>query len=324
MGSGLLLEAAACRWRRLWRVVDPVAQMQYPVVPAFGKELLALLPDPYSSYTYAATAARAATVLRANAAQLQRLTQSAAKAFDWAERQPRDSFASRTLINAVRDRRNLAAAELLRLTGSAQYRDVFAETTCLKTSANAYKGGADGFDQREAVFVYVRLPEASVDVQLRQAALVALKNDADQAMAITQGNAWGLCGEAGSPAFYSTQAVQSLLHGHYILKNEAYLKWRDHARELCSRRQPGQYQLRHRAGMAVGAEPDASVYPPDAAAHAPWAGGARRGGSARPGVMDDPTIKDAIAPLCQRSLDQWPAADACWMFMSPSRHVITR
>ena len=144
--------------------------------------IFAYAPCVWSSYVYAGVAARAARVLEplrpALAAVYRR---SALRAMEWAERElPRR--AGRNDPHAVRDARNLAAAELFRLTGEPRWIELFAATTSLA------KPGADLFvwqdhDQGEAAWVIVRTRRPGVDGALREHCRRAILKEADERVA---------------------------------------------------------------------------------------------------------------------------------------------
>lgn len=151
--------------------------------PRFGEaswqesqEVLVYAPGIWSSYLYAAAAARTAYMLRGLKHDLVPVYQrSAAKAWRWAERNgPRKSKHA----FQVRDARNYAAAALYRLTGEEAYHKAFRETTVLNNPrAEIYRWNK--VDQREANWLYIDTHRPSVDTQLQDNCRSALLREAD-------------------------------------------------------------------------------------------------------------------------------------------------
>jgi len=103
-------------------------------------------PDPWSSYEYASAAAKAAYVLQTYDPTLAAVYRdSALRAMVWAEANP-----LAVGQDQLTDSRNLAAAELYRLTGDSQWHDVFLESslyTAPRSNINDH--------QYDAAFVYL-------------------------------------------------------------------------------------------------------------------------------------------------------------------------
>jgi endoglucanase len=150
-------------------------------------------PDPESSLIYAASAGKLARALAACDAQLSATyAASARRAWDWAVansesflttriEEPRRAAASETL----RNRRNLAAFELWRLSGSDQFHKEFLTTTVLGRDGNP-------MEQHKAVISYARLPDGQGDAAVRDAARRWIVQMADTALAFADGNAFGV------------------------------------------------------------------------------------------------------------------------------------
>ena len=122
--------------------------------------VMAYAPDIWTSYMYAGVAARAAHTLRRYDEQLANTYRdSALRAMAYAESNyPQYVAAGYTgdLQHYVKDERNLAALELYRLTGDAQWHDLFLSTTIF-SNANAEASVYSYHDQRAAAFLYARL-----------------------------------------------------------------------------------------------------------------------------------------------------------------------
>lgn len=108
-------------------------------------------PDPWCSYLYAATAARAADVLREYDAKLATdYRESGERAYRWAvANEP--NFQRPKMMFAIRDAKNLAAIELFRLTKSPEYLATF-EATTVFTKPDLEPDAWMEHDQDEAAF----------------------------------------------------------------------------------------------------------------------------------------------------------------------------
>lgn len=152
--------------------------------------VFAYAPDVWSTYLYAATAARVAVLLgrlgHEDRASLYR--GSALKAMAWAEATlPTLDYPEP--IPAVRDARNLAAADCFRLTGDAAFQDLFAATTLVKEvrSQSAWKS----HDQAEAIWAYLRTEGDGRDAVLVERCRALLLADAETALRVQDRRAFG-------------------------------------------------------------------------------------------------------------------------------------
>jgi endoglucanase len=192
-----------------------------------SQTVLAYAPDHWSSYIYAGVAARTAFVLKMlkkdETASL--WEESAVRAMKWAEAEY-ERWMKSPEYTKVRDRtksavvieRNLAAAELLRLTNDKQWNQVYISTQNI--SAN----------RTEAAFIYARLDKSVVDKKAQQIALKNLKAEADSLVKLSENNAFGITnGSAGRPisgysSTYSTPASATLVRAHFLTGDPRYLK----------------------------------------------------------------------------------------------------
>ena len=139
-------------------------------------DVLAYAPDVWSSYVYAGVAAQAARWLAAHDSALGAVyRESALRAMVWAEKEYGDRP---SYPHEVRDDRNLAAAELFRLTGDNVWQALFLKTTVFTQS------GVDLFvwedhDQREAPWVYVRTQQPGMDEKIKAYCREAILREAD-------------------------------------------------------------------------------------------------------------------------------------------------
>ncbi len=187
-------------------------------------DVMAYAPDVWSSYVYAGVAAQAARWFEPRDAALSAVyRESALRAMAWAEAA---HGARPSYPHQVRDDRNLAAAELFRLTGDNAWQALFLKTTVFTRS------GMDIFvwedhDQREAPWVYVRTQRPGMDDKIKSYCREAILREADNRIRNCQkaGFRWAkfewMPGQWG--AFSAPDGV-SLARAHVLTGNEAYLR----------------------------------------------------------------------------------------------------
>ena len=210
--------------------------------PSFGEtswqeSLLAgaFLPDPESSYRFAATASKLSGLLEPfDADRAEALGRDARRAWDWAQQHGND------VIAAARDRgvknvdklpakvaewQALAAAELYRLTGDRSFHDAF-------VAASGIDSNQGGDLPLDATMAYATLPADLQDPALADRATQYVIGQADAALAMGQGNAYGISQRVrdlpmmGWVAYYSTpEAIvgPTLPRAHYLTGDEKYL-----------------------------------------------------------------------------------------------------
>lgn len=187
--------------------------------------IMAYKPGMWSSYLYAAAAAKAAHYLEKrdkNRSIIYR--DSALKAMHWAESQYK-YHNYKQLPHQVKDARNLAAIELFRVTNDKRWNRVFEETTAYKndwiTLAEWNK-----YDQSDAAFSYLRTQtsnkrlHASVKKVLLNTANKMVKQGERTGFRWTKNNPYAWLGWG---ALSVPQAVD-LVRAHYITGDERYLK----------------------------------------------------------------------------------------------------
>lgn len=162
--------------------------------------VMAYAPDPWSSYVYAATAARASRVLaKYNRSLALEYKESALRAIEWAEKQPMPAYTplvpgqvpvagsaennNLRKFQTLRDTRNFASAELFRLTGDTRWNEIFKSTTMLN-KPNAVLFQWMSHDQSDGAWVYARTNTAGVDVQLRDYCKASIIRAADERLAV--------------------------------------------------------------------------------------------------------------------------------------------
>jgi endoglucanase len=186
--------------------------------------VLAYAPDAWSSYLYASVAARAAHWFKSkDAKRAQDYQLSAVRAVQYADRQSADAGRWQ-----VRDARNIAALELYRLTGDSKWHQVFLQTTVFK-DAKQETNEWDKHNQRDAAFLYARLPQNQTDRTVQQNAFNALIREADAVTALTDTTAFKWSKQhpyepIGWGAGLGAPKAVAMVRAHYLTNNSKYLK----------------------------------------------------------------------------------------------------
>ena len=152
-------------------------------------------PDPDTTLRYAAAAARAARVLQAfDPALAAEYLETARRAWTWAELHGRQGDAvyeqvsgfAKDLPRNLRDRRAMAAVELLAATRDPIFDQAFHESSELADDEALYlaQAGAD--------FAYARLPDGFGDAALKQQAVSRFAKYADHAIEFSHQNAFDI------------------------------------------------------------------------------------------------------------------------------------
>ena len=188
--------------------------------------VMAYAPGVWSSYEYAGVAARAARWLESRKPELARVyRESALRAMRWAEAElPKRKYKNDP--HAVNDSRNLAAAELFRLTGEAEWNDLFLATTAFKDpEAVLYKW--QSHEQRDNAWVYLRTDCSGVDQQVRGNCLSALRREADERVAQCDKIGFRWTKDPWRPTGWGILGAPdgvSLVRAHAITGEEKYLR----------------------------------------------------------------------------------------------------
>ncbi|WP_051560375.1 glycoside hydrolase family 9 protein [Marinobacterium jannaschii] len=188
-------------------------------------EVFAYAPDHWSSYIYAGVAARAAFVLQdLSPEKARQYRTSALAAMNWAERKRRTVRYPKPL-HQVNDERNLAAAELFRLTGEQRWHRIFVDTTAFTAPGTPLKQWQK-HDQSDAAFLYLR--SANADKALKKRMLQAMIAEAE--FSISQSGQTGFrwtkreSGEWVGWGMLSTPGTLTLVRSHYLTGKQRYLK----------------------------------------------------------------------------------------------------
>lgn len=189
-------------------------------------------PDPVSSYLLAACGAKMARVAAdIDAGLSQTWRESALRAWQWSEdngegvlgRLAEDRLA-KVRQEHVRAR-NLAAVELLALTGETRFQQAFADTTVLVPERGRL------LEQEHALFAYATLPEGVGDAGLKAEARAAIVKLADTSIDFMNGNSYGIAtAEPNLPpmgyvGYFSVPGTisRSLPRAYYLTGDERYL-----------------------------------------------------------------------------------------------------
>jgi len=182
-------------------------------------------PDPVSSAAFAASAAKMARLVAPLDAGLAAEYRAAAlKAWEWAEKNAAGLDDKNK--GEFQDARNLAAVELLWLTGEARFDDAFRESTVV-TQPNS-----ETVRQHEALFTYARLPNGVGDTAFKQKARAALLALADVGLNFAEGNSFGITSVVPTlppmawVGYFSTPEMISavLPRAHYLSGDTKYLR----------------------------------------------------------------------------------------------------
>jgi endoglucanase len=272
-------------------------------------DVMAYAPDVWSSYLYAATAAQAAYLLQPTKSDLAATyRESALRAMEWAE----NHFPERkTYPSDVRDARNLAAAELLRLTGDPQWNTLFLRTTAFT------KPDADLFvyrdhEQRDAAWTYGRTERPGMDEAIKANCRAAILREADDRAASTPHTSFRYAKYGWMPggwgAFSGPDAV-TLVRAHWLTDDEKYLKAAVLACQMglganpanvCYTTGLGQDWARH--PLHIDSRISGQEPPPGLTVFGPRDVAADKGHWAQ----------QIVAGYCYPDVQQWPTLEAFW------------
>ncbi len=197
-------------------------------------KVMAYAPGPWSSYCYANVAVRAAYLLRPfDADRASVLEQSALHAWAWAEANVsrfESKYGTHPRWSEIIDQRNLAALELYRLTGEEKWHTLFVEDSLFvpirQETVVKKRGWSRGLRQRDAAFLYVRLPTRLRKPDIAKLARRTLFSDADSSAAFADENAWGLASSqrtrATGTGWFSTPDLIPLMRANYLSGKPEY------------------------------------------------------------------------------------------------------
>jgi len=277
-------------------------------------------PDPWSSYLYASGAAQVAWILQErDPSQAKDYQNSAIAAMAYAEAQWPQLQGADT-PHQVRDARNLAAVELYRLTGDPAWHQIFLQTTVFIDPQQPTMVWAK-HHQRDAAFVYARLPQSQADLRVQSQAYNALIREANATLAQSEQTAFGWTKDdpyqpiGWGSSFGSPKAI-ALVRAHALTGEERYYKGAIAASQF-----------------ALGANPDNLTYTTGLGVNSPQHPlilDARVPGKAPPpgiplyGPLDAQRFPDywqweRLRPVTFPDVSQWPTTEAYFdVFLFPA------
>ncbi|MEM1298576.1 MAG: glycoside hydrolase family 9 protein [Pseudomonadota bacterium] len=188
------------------------------------RDLYVYAPDVWTSWEYAATAAKIARALEPyDADEAAAWLASGVAAFDWAEARvpPAAEYDNGFLPTA----RNLAAAELFETTGETRFKDLFAQTF-------AYAGddAVEWYEnQYDAAWLYATSGQAGADAALKTLALSIIEDRAEWLLENGTNSGFGFVHDPYSPygwgatASQPTYSADFLVRMHALTGDQAYL-----------------------------------------------------------------------------------------------------
>jgi endoglucanase len=194
-------------------------------------KIMVFKPDLKSAYRYAATAAKAAFWFQQNNnPQKSKLYKnSALKAYRWAEQKVAEGdpeYSSGSGFNFTVDKRNLAAAELFRLTDADSIHNVFLATTVYTSAKNKLEAW-NSYSQKEAPFTYIITTSDKKDLDVHDNCIASIKNDADDELSYQSTTAFRWSkdpnGVLGFGAITAPRVI-SMLKSYHISNDDIYLE----------------------------------------------------------------------------------------------------
>jgi len=190
-------------------------------------------PNAVASFTYAATATRAARILKPFRPQeAAAWLASAQRAWAFADKQWVKVQDAPDIMNNLRDIRNFAALELYRATGEARWHEAFLATTLLDrddADINAWAPEREGGPTRqvEAAFAYALIKDLPVDAVVQANARATLLRLADWSLGFGAQTAhgWTKMRPSDNIAWGTLGAPKSdfLARAYYLTGEEKYL-----------------------------------------------------------------------------------------------------
>jgi endoglucanase len=217
----------------------------------------------------------------------------------------------------VNDERTLAAAELYRLAGDAEWHELFLATTVFR-DPKADLCVWQHHDQREAAWVYLRTDRPGMDEAVKRNCLAALRREADDRAASCQRTSFRYAKYEWVPcawgAFTAPDAV-SLIRAHALTGEEKYLRAAVLACQLGAGANP--VNVCYTTGLGHKS-PQNPLHLDSRNTHQPPPPGLTVFGP-----MDVVTNKDdwqekLVAPFCFPDVVQWPTLEAYYdIFWNP-------
>ena len=187
--------------------------------------IMAFAPDIYSSYVYAGSAAYASYILKKyNLKMSEAYSESAIRAMEWAEKEMKKSKTK--YPHQVNDARNLAAAELFRLTGMKNWHDLFMETTVFKGKETLlYK--YESHEQSDAAWVYYNTDKKGMDKNIKQKCKSAIIYETEMLIEAQRKTGFKWAQNYWRPAIagtFTTPDCKNIIRAHAISGKKEYLQ----------------------------------------------------------------------------------------------------
>jgi endoglucanase len=270
---------------------------------------MAYAPGVWSSYVYAGTAAQAAHWLESRDPELARVyRESALRAMAWAER---NFDRSAEYPHAVNDARNLAAAELFRLTGEPRWHDLFARTSVFGEPGRELFVWQD-HEQRDAPWVYVRTDRPGMDAGLKANCRAAIIKEADNRAAncAKAGFRWAKYEwQPGSWGAFSAPDGVSLVRAHILTGDERYLRTLVLACQAGAGANPA--NICYTTGLGHD-WPRHPLHIDSRITNQPAPAGLTVGGPIDVASHEDYWAQKIVAGYCYPDVQQWPTLEAYW------------
>ena len=289
-------------------------------------DVMAYEPGVWSSYIYAGVATQAAHWLESRNSELaSTYRESGLRAMNWAERAYADlqqsadwSKITANAKNQLRDERNLAAAELFRLTGDERWHKIFLDTTKF-TDPKADLAVWQSHDQREAVWVYLRTQRKGMNEQVLRNCRAALLREAEDRLQSTGRTGFHYAKEKYRPgawgAFSAPDGV-SLVRAHALTGDSRFLKAAVLACQLGAGANP--LNLCYTTGLGNNS-PQHPLHIDSRITHQPPPPGLTVFGPTDVVLDKDSWAQKIVAKYCFPDVQQWPTLDAFWdVFWYPS------
>ena len=289
-------------------------------------DIMAYAPDAWSSYVYAGNAAQAAHWLGSRDASLSQVYRdSALRAMQWGEseyarlQKAADwSQIRQDARNQLRDERNLAAAELFRLTSDDRWQQLFLTTTKF-TDPNAELAVWQSHDQTEAAWIYLRTERPGRNAAVVANCRAALLRQADDRLRSVDRSGFRFAKDQWRPgawgAFAAPDAV-SMARAHFLTGEDRYLT----AVVLACQHGAGANPCNTCYTTGLGHEsPQHPLHIDSRITHQPPPAGLTVFGPADVENDEDNWAQKIVAGYCYPEVQSWPTLEAFWdVFWYPS------
>lgn len=275
-------------------------------------DVFAYAPDVWSSQWYAGVAARAAFVLREIRGDLSQVYRdSALRAMEYAEKHWAELGVPKPQIEGVIDERNMAAAELFRLTGDERWNRVFIETTVF-ADPNALLFEWPKHNQRDNAWVYVQTRHAAVNAKIQRNCRRAILAEADARATVCQKTGFHWTKYEWQPpgwgAFSHPDGV-SLARAHALTHDPKYLR----ALVLACQHSLGANPLNLCYTTGVGhVSPQHPLHIDSSVTHQPPPPGLTVFGPVGYEQGKDEWGQKLVTPFLFPEFEKWPTLEAFW------------